>query len=241
MSPFWKILTNIMLIISIFSGCAAIPGKNIKLENYPEIKGDLKDLNLDFRYFNSVEKLDEYHQFDKIVGENLRKHSVQKSLEDHNHGCTVKVSTKSEVKEDGFCEPYFAVTFFTLFIVPFYCQEKYQANASLISYSKETETRGHEIKLSINQAKLGDFFLDENDRPAKLLKTYELKDKVHEIWSSLWMLSWFVVDSWGKGPTPEKAKYETENTISEALVRQVIHDASQFEECKKSSSPIKKK
>jgi len=235
MKSIWQNLINITLITSICVGCAAIPGKNVKLENYPELKEVDKNLGLSFEYLNP-DKLDEYHQFNQVIGNLFKKNSVRQSSElNKERGCSVKVHTKNEIKEDGFCEPYFAVTFFTLFIVPFYCQEQYQANASLISYPKDSEIHGT-IKTSINEAKLGDIFLDENNQPAKLLKTYELKDKVHEVWSSLWMLSWLVVEPNKYAPNaeyPKDAEKIMKDKISEALVRQVLHDASTFEECRK--------
>ena len=231
MKLIWQNLINILLITSICVSCAAIPGKKVKLENYPEIKEVDKNLDINFEHLNP-DKLDEYHQFNQVIDNYFKENSVRQSSElSKQRGCSVKVHTKNEIKEDGFCEPYFAVTFFTLFIVPFYCQEKYQANASLISYPQDSQIHGI-IKPSIANAKIGDIFLDENNNPAKLLKTYELKDKVHEVWSLPWMLSWFIYNPKSVG-SPEGAKKLTENTISEALVRQVLHDASQFKECKK--------
>lgn len=82
----------------------------------------------------------------------------------------------------------------------------------------------------------GDYFLDENNRLTKLLKAYELKDKVHEVWSSLWMLSWFVVNPNKYAPNaeyPNDAKKIMEDKISEALTRSILNDASQFKECQK--------
>ncbi len=61
------------------------------------------------------------------------------------------------------------------------------------------------------------------------------KDKVHEVWSSLFALAAVPITSLRKTPTPYAAKAQVENTISEALVRQVLHDASTFEECQKTS------
>jgi hypothetical protein len=114
---------------------------------------------------------------------------------------------------------------------------------------KQTKTKNNGIvktnnylltkdKKRINE---GDYFLDENNQIAKLLKTYELKDKVHEVWSSLMLLAAIPITPLRKLPTPDAAKSQVENTISEALTRSILNDASSFEECKKSSSSLNKK
>ncbi len=183
----------------------------------------------------------------KIVFALKTKNSLISRFDEKNKGgCVIKISSKKDL---GFCPITNLIVPFTLFTFPYYCQHIYKAKATLISYPKDSQIHGT-IKTSIREAKIGDIFLDENDRPAKILKTYELKDKVHEIWSSLWMLSWLVVEPnkyssiqnkyLEVGRHPDVAKTETENTISEALVRQVLHDASTFEECQKTSPSNKK-
>jgi hypothetical protein len=263
MRSLWQSLVKIFLITSLFSGCAGIPGKNVKLENYPEAGERDKNLNLSFGYFNTEKNTDEYHQFNYAVSTQLNKYFIQQSTKvPADTACFIKVSTKNEIKEDGLCEPYFAITFFTLFTIPFYCQHNYQATATLIHYPLESSLKDRSIninpkqvdfsnnKIEIKHAKQGnylltedkqrinegEYFLDENNNLAKLLKTYELKDKVHEVWSSLWMLSWFVINPTKYAPNaehPKDAKKIVENTISEALVRQILNDAKSFPECQK--------
>ena len=267
MRSLWQSLVKIFLITSLFSGCAGIPGKNVKLENYPEAGERGKNLNLSFGYFNTEKNTDEYHQFNYAVSTQLNKYFIQQSTKvPADTACFIKVSTKNEIKEDGLCEPYFAITFFTLFTIPFYCQHNYQAQASLIHYPSESSLRYKSInvnpkqvdfsnnKIQIKQTKKGnylltedkqrinegEYFLDENNNLAKLLKTYELKDKVHEYWSLIALLGEIFVavihPSTIKNSnisTPERAKIDTENTISEALVRSILNDAKSFPECQK--------
>ena len=239
------------MMIYLLTSCAAIPANKIKLEKYPEINGEIKDLDLSFIEEKSPKKLNEYHEFDDAVTQKLLKNLVQKKSEKSAPTkCLIEISTKNETNSDGMCEPYFAVTFFTLFTVPYYCQHTYEAHATLISHPKDSEISGA-ILPSISGAKPGDIFLDSDDQPAKILKTYELKDKVHEVWSLLWMLSWLVVEPnkyssiqnkyLDVGRHPDVAKIDTENTLSEALTRSILHDASTFKECQKPQPSTSKK
>ncbi len=256
---FWQNLVKIILLTSLVVSCAGIPGNNVKLENYPEAVDDGKNLDVNFGYSN-IQNLDEYHQFNQVVGASFNKRSIQQSKKiPSDASCFVKISTKSEDKEDGLCEPYFAVTFFTLFTIPFYCQHNYQAQASLIHYPSESSLKDKSInvnpkqvdfsnnKIQIKQTKKGnylltedkqrinegEYFLDENNNLAKLLKTYELKDKVHEVWSSLMLLAAIPIKPIRKLPSARAGKLIVENNISEALVRSILNDASNFKECQK--------
>ncbi len=240
MKLIWRNLINLTLITSICVGCAGIPGKNVKLENYPKV--DQSNLaKLDLSYDKTDSKLSEVGvgDFTNKIVDKLYFFQINRE-KNPSKRCHIKVSSNHDYGTSKICQAYGILTGFTLFIVPAYCYWNYQANASLISYPQDSQIHGT-IKTSIREAKLGDIFLDENDRPAKLLKTYELKDKVHEYWSLVALLGEITVAIISPSTinnsnisTPERAKLDTENTISEALVRQVIHDASTFEECKKS-------
>jgi hypothetical protein len=234
---------KIFLMITFLNSCAAIPANKIKLENYPKIE-DLENLSLSYeqvKFEPNKKGFDISQNIIKTIDEKFKKNKPAIKNKKINHSnCSVKISAMHYASFPRTCIVNYFLAGFTLFTIPFYCQHTFEAHATLISYPKDSETRGHNIKLSINQAKLGDFFLDENDRPAKLLKTYELKDKVHEVWSLLWMLSWFVYNPESSG-TPEGAKKLTEENISEALVRSILNDASTFEECQKDQPSSGKK
>ncbi len=253
-----------ILVTSIINGCAGIPSGKVNLRNYPEINGDVFekiDLGIipikpemvevknkvyvsgckDGKCFsetriNSRLVQTEDSVFTQKLEDNFRKKISQNTrLKDNKLlACRAVITGDVSYNYAPLCFLHQYISAFTLTIIPYYCQTVYQANASLISYPKESQIHGT-IKTSIREAKIGDIFLDENDHPAKLLKTYELKDKVHEFWSSLFALAAVPITSLRKTPTPYAAKAQVENTISEALVRQVLHDANTFEECQKTS------
>jgi hypothetical protein len=242
---------KILLIISFLKSCAAIPANKVKLESYPDIKNEkLGNLNLQYDFiknksdeepFNimgSFNKIDEVKSnFKRDFSDKIDKKMSQKNIKKFQTKidglCLVKIYSKNTEEFDGACGPYYMLTFFTLFAIPYYCQRTFEAKATLISYPKDSEVTGN-IVPSISSAKIGDLFLDENNRPAKLLKTYDLKDKVHEVWSLIWTLTWFFVDTkrYSSATSPEGAAYQTEETISEALVRSILNDANKFEECR---------
>lgn len=176
--------------------------------------------------------------------------------------CSVLLKAKISQLMPSVCFVNGFLSTYTLAIFPYYCQHNYQAQASLIHYPSESSLRDKPInvnprqvdfssnKIQIKQTKKGnylltedkqrinegEYFLDENNNLAKLLKTYELKDKVHEVWSSLWMLSWFVINPTkyaSNAEHPKDAKKIVENNISEALVRSILNDAKSFPECQK--------
>jgi len=233
---------KILLIISFLSSCADIPANKIKLENYKNFEQkDLEKLDLSYRHDNFYGVLKDYQNFDSNFIEKYKsKGSFVKPLDKSSaSACVIEVSSIKKMPLQNICIVNYVTSFVTLFTLPFYCQHIYEARANLIFYPEESEIYGNIIKPSLNQAKLGEIFLDENNRPAKLLKTYELKDKVHEVWSLIWTLTWFVVDTklYSNATTPEGATYKTQETISEALTRSIINDAIDHLECYKNSDP----
>jgi len=231
---------KILLIISFLSSCAAIPANKIKLENYKNFEQkDLEKLDLSY----DVVVFEPYNggiDFNKVLTSKLESKD-QKILKTNNvkpTKCIIKVSAMGDTPWARTCIANYFLAGFTLFAIPYYCQHIYEARANLIYYPKDSEVSGI-IKPSLNQAKLGEIFLDENNRPAKLLKTYELKDKVHEVWSLIWTLTWFAVDTklYSNATSPEGATYKTQETISEALTRSIINDAIDHLECYKNSDP----
>jgi hypothetical protein len=233
---------KIFLITSFLSSFADIPANKIKLENYKNFEQkDLEKLDLSYRHDNFYGVLKDYQNFDSNFIEKYKsKGSFVKPLDKSSaSACVIEVSSIKKMPLQNICIVNYVTSFVTLFTLPFYCQHIYEARANLIFYPEESEIYGNIIKPSLNQAKLGEIFLDENNRPAKLLKTYELKDKVHEVWSLIWTLTWFVVDTklYSNATSPERATYKTQETISEALTRSIINDAIDHLECYKNSDP----
>lgn len=198
------------IIICLLSSCASIPSRKVDLKKIPEItSNDIKKIDLSYRYNELQQDIPNYKKFDNHVGNKIRLGAYKINLyqESKPTSCFIEISTNIHIPLVGVAVTNYIVSFATLFLVPSYRQTIYQAKVKLIS-----------------------------KKDNKVLKTYELKDKIHEIWSSLWMLSWFVVKPSKYSPNaehPKEAVKNMKNTISEALVRQVIHDANQFPECQK--------
>ena len=239
MKKFLTYIIKAFLIIPLLASCAGIQGNNVKLENYSEVDGeDLRSLDLGYKYKSNPSKdgreydkqeeqcANDYasgkkicymkndHVIDHFDGAIIGKlqtpyPKISELNPDSPNRCIVEIYSK---KSYGFCPITNFLSPFTLMILPYYCQHKYEAKATLISTSDN-----------------------------RILKEYYLKNKAHEVWSSLWFLSAFVIDSWGKGPTPEGAKEMVEQNISEALARSIINDASQFPECQKDQASLIKK
>ncbi len=223
-----------LIITAVFflvSSCAAIPANKIKVEDYPQIDPS-NEIKISLKYETFKFEPDKKgYVFDSAALLKLNKNIKS----DAKASCTIKISTMHSAPFPRVCIANYFLAGFTLFAIPYYCQHTYEIKSSLISYPKDSQIYGT-IKTSIREAKLGDIFLDENDRPAKLLKTYEIKDKVHEVWSLLMILAAIPIKSLRELPSDESGKRIVENNVSEALVRQIIHDASTFEECQKSPS-----
>ena len=63
----------------------------------------------------------------------------------------------------------------------------------------------------------------------KILKEYQLNDRAHEVWwAGLLLMPWL----WDAPAAPQGNDIPKEN-IAKALTRQIIHDASKFQECRK--------
>lgn len=198
-----------LLMTNFLASCAGIPGGRVKLESYPDVvKEDMKELSLaykleksDRKHFNIYESiLDEPSKVARNINSSIDAKLIKTGLSQKESGasCMVKISSSSPNQLDGFCGLYYPIPFLTLFILPYYCPNAYEAKATL------TSTKDN-----------------------KVLKEYYLKDKVHEVWSLIWLLNpW----SWDE-MTPETAKGMVESNISEALVRSILNDAKTFPEC----------
>ncbi len=257
----WQNLVKIILLTSLVGSCAGIPGNNVKLKDYPEIEQNKLDkitLSAEFYPSKNIIKEKEEVFIYSLKGLNSKKTESNQCLAK----VYSKKNNKSRNKTYFSDIPvifYGVICQLSLTIIPCYRQHIYQAQASLIHYPSESSLKDRSIninpkqvdfsnnKIQIKQTKKdnylltedkqrineGDYFLDENNNLAKLLKTYELKDKVHEVWSSLMLLAAIPIKPIRKLPSARAGKLIVENNISEALVRSILNDASNFKECQK--------
>ena len=121
MKSIWKNPVKLILTTSLFAGCAGIPGKNVKLENYPKV--DQSNLtNLDLSYDKTDSKLSKVGAGD-FTNKIVDKISFFKINQEKNPSkrCHVKVSSNHDYGTSKICQAYGILTGFTLFIVPAYC------------------------------------------------------------------------------------------------------------------------
>ena len=208
---------KMVLIASLVGGCAGIPANKIKVSDYPEAKSEeIKNLDIAYEYYDFVEKREGRNpaEIDITTEAKLIKLGIKKHSKTQNTKCKIVASMNSGVYNFWGC-PIFTniLSIPTLTNIPYYCQIEFIGSADLI----DTKTN-------------------------KTLKTYELKDKVHEVWSLLMILAGFVYKPLHELPSDDYGKRITESTISEALTRSILNDASSFEECKKDQAlPLKRK
>lgn len=212
-------IVKLFLITSLLTSCAGIPGEKIKLKNYPEVNGaEAKNLNLTFELKNRTGP-------NKILESKFIEFDIKQSQKNQKNGC--KVVSVIYAGNDLLTCPFITniIAPFTLFTIPYYCQAKYQAKATLIHLSQSPilDINGNPIKNPISP----------NPIEEKVLKEYYLEDKVHEVWSLFFIFGSFGIENKyiDVGRHPEDAKNEVEQTLSQALTRQILHDASQFPEC----------
>jgi len=220
MKKFFNLIKLLMIFLLV--SCAGIPGERVNLKDYPEInQKETKNLDLSYNITNKPDWIKKYNpqkypdpyenQVDDsyiLATKTMEKLNSNlgnlKSFSSKVGKCDVSISTKVYLPMPLTCFFHQYLSAFTLTIIPYYCQTIYEAKATLISTSDN-----------------------------RVLKEYYLKDKMHEVWSSLWFLSALLVDKWGRGPTPKGAGEIVEQNISEALARQIINEANQFSECRK--------
>ncbi len=197
----------ILVIFIIFlSNCAGIPGKNLKLEDYPDISNISTD---DLDITSKIIRKSDYKEakgmsgFIHSISNTLSKKKIESFHVRNKKIGPCELEIKPEI-DFIFCPITNLISPLTLTIIPYYCQQNYQINAKLIS-----------------------------TKDNRILKEYELKEKVHEIWSLPMFLVAIPVKSLRSIPAPEGAKKMTEDKLAEALTRQVINDANNSSECKK--------
>ncbi len=206
-----KQIISLILTIILTSNCAGIPGKNVKLEDYPEINDEeVRKIDLTIknstRYITQDEiknsaNLDYYFSLKAI--DEFKKNKINK-FNNVNSKCALDLNFKVRNNFAPICFLNYYISGFTLTIIPYYCQQTYTAHATLISTQDN-----------------------------RILKTYDLKDKVHEVWSLLLLLAAIPIKSLRDIPAPEGAKHQTETKLSTALTRQILRDAATFKECQK--------
>jgi hypothetical protein len=207
---------NLIFIIGFLNGCAGIPANKIKLSNYPDIKSDaVKNLDIAYEYHDFVEKREGENRakIDITTEAKLIKLGIKKNSENQNAKCKILTSMSSGVYDFWGC-PIFTniISIPTLTVIPYYCQIGFRGGAVLI-----------------------------DAKTNKVLKSYELKDKVHEVWSLLMILAGFAINSLHELPSDDYGRRIVENTISEALTRSILNDASNFKECQKDQPLLPKK
>lgn len=203
-NKFIKII-NTVLIITLVSGCGAFTGNNVKLKDYPAEDLEVKSLSLSYEDKIVVNKEKNKRYYNSFINSMFEeKYNVLNSKKiNYDTNCLIEFLPENELREGNICTPYFAVSFFTAFILPYYCNQKYEIKASLIS-----------------------------QKDNKVLKEYHLKDRVHELWSFFWLFT-LPFDFSEKINSPQSARYKVAEKLAKALTRQVIHDAKQFKECRK--------
>lgn len=195
-------------MINILTNCASIPANKVKLSDYPEVSQEsIKDLDIRFDIIP-------YGERDNLDSNFLTvKNGLEINQKNKNTSCVANISSRADTKEvrklnagDIFRLPYYVVCQLSLTVIPCYKQNIFEARATLISTSNN-----------------------------KTLKEYYLKDKAHEVWSSLWMLSWFIVkpSKYTNAEYPKDTNAQIEQTISQSLTRQILNDAATFPECQK--------
>lgn len=258
-----KIFITIILAVSIISGCAGIPGNNVSLKNYPDVtKEELQDVNVTFVQYHAKD-LSEKKDVDRMKNNYQGKMDTGcLATKNINIRWGSFLTCYVGFFPSAFTAtifPYYCQTIYeaqsSLIYHPTKSETDYLSKQSLISDKTFDITSLPKISYQMpiyqtkkgnyiintnkdaNQTKVyeGDYFIDEEGKVTKLLKTYYLKDKVHEVWSLPWTL---LVDlpiyliSGKDKPTPESAKLIVSEKVSTALMRSVLNDASKFEECK---------
>lgn len=241
-----KIVINFVLIFAI-SSCASFPENKIKLSDYPEInKEEIKNLDLGY---GKVNFKPDHRGFDfatTMLTEMEQQMKANKGTKENNsRSCYVQISAMHSATFPRICIAHYFIAGFTLFTIPYYCQHIFEAKATLIANNPEPTTTNKSTNKSkpdsanhqTNKQQTNNTTSPNQTQP-KILKEYYFKDKAHEVWSSIMFLTafttvWTFPDMWSNMHTPEDANNKIQQTISEALTRSVIRDASQFSECQK--------
>ena len=201
------ITLTLFAMLCFVVSCASIPGNNVRLEKYPsdENAGSL-DLNYGYEWpYPSPYRQDdkENSEFKQKIISKLEEKSSQ--IKESKSGKSAKCIVKIAARVRG-------GNFFTCPITNLISP----LTLTIIPFYCQSI---FEIHASLMSTKTN-----------LTLATYDLKDKAHEIWSIFLLLG--IADKYQRDNENWGSRV-VENTLAEALVRQVIHDANQFQECKK--------
>ena len=117
---------------------------------------------------------------------------------------TCEVEIISVTKEQSItAASYQYIASLTLFTIPYYQFHQYQAKATLKTSS------------------------------GKILKEYQLNDRAHEVWSIVIPFLLPIPAVWDAQTEQGWGEEVVKRNIAKALTRQIIHDASKFQECRK--------
>ena len=192
----FQLISKITFILSFIalSSCASFPGGNIKLKEYPEFnESQARALDFSWRVKGGFFASD----FDKS-GFNV---SFSRS-EKPNNKCFADVLVYDYNTLLG-CPITNWIAPFTLFAFPLYCQQNFEAKATLKTSS------------------------------GKVLKEYQLNDRAHEVWSIVIPFLLPIPAVWDAQTEEGWGEEVVKRNIAKALTRQIIHDASKFQECQK--------
>ncbi len=188
---------SITIFLLFIISCSGIESHQVKLEDFNKPTEE-QIKKIDLQYNNAHFMEYQYDNY-KVKHKKPKSKNPPKCLVNSLVGDTNKLLT---------CPlPTNLIAPITLYIIPYYCAAHYTADAGLLFKTNKIDSEG--------------------DPVYEVVKEFELKDKVHELWSSLWMLNPFAWDE----PTPKVAKSRTHHRISEAMVRQVINEALSRKEC----------
>ena len=136
-------------------------------------KTDTKNLDIGYKYHESV-KHDPDEEFNIKITNELESKGVYQTNDKPNN-CIIEIFSKKSFSN---CWITNLISPLTLMIVPYYCKDIFEVNASIIS-----------------------------TKDNKVLKEYYLKDEAHEIWSVLWLLGFAVSSKAREILSPEGATY----------------------------------
>jgi len=205
-------MKNIIKIVFLSSlvflmSCSGFQYNQIKIDDYADSqKNELSKLSISYQDNRCCMHL-RGRNYESDLQSSLKEKGVKKWPET-NSKCIIKLESRNRIT---FCPITNIISPITLAIIPYYCRYKYQVNATLLTKNKNPNSQ----------------------EKYKILKEYQLSDRVDEVWSSLLFLAAVPITPLRKIDTPDQAKSKTYTRISEAIVRQVLNDAKNFKECQK--------
>jgi hypothetical protein len=201
-----KILKGRILAYFLFfilTNCSGFQANKIKLENFPDIRKD------ELKYLDLYYSKPSFKSI--LVDSRFKDLGLRQADGTQKKGCEIiaYIDSTNRFLTCPLITNYIAP--FTLFTIPYYCARHYEAHATLLTKNKNPNSQ----------------------EKYKILKEYQLSDRVDEVWSSLLFLAAVPITPLRKIDTPDQAKSKTYTRISEAIVRQVLNDAKNFKECQK--------